>query len=85
MHSKALSCELGLIMWWQLSGWRNVGQNSALSLWEDSSELLPQGDEEEEAEVWGLQAAVVSSHLQAFTLLLRTRGEIRLLPMLPSG
>lgn len=85
MHSKALSCELGLIMWWQLSGWRNVGQNSALSLWEDSSELLLQGDEEEEAEVWGLQASVASFHVQAFTLLLRTGGEIWLLPMLPSG
>lgn len=84
MHSNALSCELGLIVWWQLSGWKNVGQNSALSLREDSRELLPQG-EEEAAAVWGLQAAVVSSHLQAFTLLLRTRGEMWLLSRLPSG
>lgn len=53
MHSNALSCELGLIIWWQLSGWRNVGQNSALKLREDSSKLSPQGEEEEEEEEAG--------------------------------
>lgn len=57
-----------------------MGQNSALSLREDSSKLLPKAQEEEVAGVWGLQAAVVASRLQASILLLRPKGEIRLLP-----
>ena len=85
MHSNALSCELGLITWWQLSGWRNAGQNSALSLREDSSKQSSQGEEEEEAEAWGLEATVASSRLQASALLWKTRCEIWLLPRLPSG
>lgn len=57
-----------------------MGQNSALSLREDSSKLSPKAQKEEVAGVWGLQATVVASRLQAFILLLRPEGEIRLLP-----
>lgn len=41
-----------------------------------SSKPLPKGEEEKVAGVWGLQAAVVTSHLQAFILLLRPKGEM---------
>lgn len=60
-------------------------KNSSLSLQEDSSKLLPKGGEEKVAGLGGLQATLVASHLQAFILLLRPKGEIRLLPVLASG
>lgn len=60
-------------------------QNSALRLREDSSKLLPKGEEEKVAGLWGLQPTLVASHLPAFILLLRPKGEIRLLAVLASG